>query len=465
MKKNLFVYLLLFAVIKLCGQNYYVISFVGDGAAIESISVENISQGTSLVLDGTDILHLLHEAASVNGIEKENKTLKIYPNPMMHTCNIEFNNPKHGNVSIMLYSITGKQILYYSNVLSQGSHTFSLKGVAAGTYLINIQTESDYLTGKIVSFSQNDLATSSIQKLGIVLNYAEEKTDIAFNNLRDNRGNMSIIEMDFNIGDELKFTAYADGLENNVIYDSPVGDKTYTFVFAETCNCGEPFTDIRDGYIYKTVKIGEQCWFAENLKFLPEGKDFDRSIDGSTTAPYYYIYDFSEGGSMAILEEHEAYNNYITYGILYNWSAAMGWDGVGNPPSAGAQGICPEGWHLPTHGEWTTLERSIGSSPNAFPYTGPTVGWLGSDEGDALKDADFGWCNGVPCGTSGFSALPGGRRYTGGIYYGIGFGARWWTSTEFGAGAWRRYLEAPESGVNRFTDYKTFGFSVRCIRD
>lgn len=460
MKKNLIVLLLFLAITKLHGQGYYTIDFESEGATIESIRVENLTQGTSVVLDGTDVLHLLLKTGSVFDIEMNCQKLKIFPNPMEQTCNIDFVNAKEGIVSIMLYSIAGKQIYNYNNFLSQGNHSFSLSGVASGSYIISVQTETNFSTGMFVSINQIESLITLTHKEGIKSNTLKK----TINNLHNNKGKMSIVEMNYDVDDELKFTGYANGFGSAVVFDSPSDNQTYTFVFAELYVCGDPYTDTRDGYTYQTVQIGNQCWFSENLRYLPEGEDFDPASGGSGSTPFYYIYDFARGGSMDTLMNDSTYENYLKYGILYNWNAAMQCEG--NSCAEETQGICPDGWHMPTHVEWTTLEKNLGSDPDAFPYEGATVGFLGTDEGDAIKHPDADWCVGTPaCGTSGFNALPGGRRYSGGIYYGIGTGARWWTSTEFGAGAWRRYLDDVEPGINRFTDYKPFGFSVRCIRD
>lgn len=125
--------------------------------------------------------------------------------------------------------------------------------------------------------------------------------------------------------------------------------------------CGQPFVDVRDNgeNTYNTIKIGTQCWMAENLNYAASG-----------TKCY---------------EDNE--NNCRLYGRLYNWNQAT--SGLVNPPSGKSviQGICPEGWHLPTQAEWTSLANIA--------------------DGSAIKRQDWGGSN-----TSGFSALP-----TGGLFY------------------------------------------------
>ena len=99
------------------------------------------------------------------------------------------------------------------------------------------------------------------------------------------------------------------------------------------------FTDVRDGMVYKTVKIGDQIWMAENLKYLPDV--FPRQIV-SETEPLYYVYDF-DGTSV---EEAKQSDLYFIYGALYNWEAA--------------QLASPAGWHLPSEDEWTILINHLG---------------------------------------------------------------------------------------------------------
>ncbi len=95
-----------------------------------------------------------------------------------------------------------------------------------------------------------------------------------------------------------------------------------------SCACDGETSIAYQGYTYNIVAIGDQCWFAENLRYLPEGQDFSPRSTQSDSNRYYYIYDFDEGGTIVELEEDpSALEKYNTYGILYNWPAAMNWDG------------------------------------------------------------------------------------------------------------------------------------------
>ena len=104
--------------------------------------------------------------------------------------------------------------------------------------------------------------------------------------------------------------------------------------------CGDPLYDSRDGNVYNTVAIGDQCWFQENLAYLPAVHSNTEYIASSTAGlPAYGVYDY-DGSNVATAKLE---SNYSTYGVLYNWFAV-------NQIS-----ICPAGWHVPTDDEWTEL--------------------------------------------------------------------------------------------------------------
>jgi uncharacterized protein (TIGR02145 family) len=196
-------------------------------------------------------------------------------------------------------------------------------------------------------------------------------------------------------------------------------------------NVGNYFIDPRDGTRYKTVQIGNQIWMAENLKYLPS---VSPSNVGSETDPYYYVYGYQGTDILAA----KATDNYKTYGVLYNWTAATT--------------ACPAGWHLPSDAEYKTLEKYLGMTEAEADLTG----WRSSgDVGTKLKSG----------GSSGFNALMSGYRYTGGSFSNMGSYTHFWSSAASGSSAWRRDLGTSYSTVYRSTSSKASGFSVRCIRD
>jgi len=216
------------------------------------------------------------------------------------------------------------------------------------------------------------------------------------------------------------------------------------------------FEDTRDGYVYKTIQIGNQTWFAENLRYLPEVVGPNSSSQGT---PLYYVYEY-DGTDVS---EAKSIINYEIFGVLYNWAAAAV--------------ACPVGWSLPSHDDWTELELEVCNSAtclNDFPYNTTTLGMLGTDEGSKLSSNSSLWeqgalKNNAKFGLSCFSAIPGGiRSNNSSTFENIGVSVRFWSSTVSdgsGGAYWNRSIESSETGIYRTTSSKGHGFSVRCVKD
>ena len=241
------------------------------------------------------------------------------------------------------------------------------------------------------------------------------------------------------------FTSSVTGLEPNTTYylrayATNSAGTSYGSIMSFTTqegSSGSTFTDPRDGKVYQTVVIGNQVWMAENLAYLPS---VNMVADGSEDAAgsYYYVYGY-DGTNVA---DAKATDNYATYGVLYNWTAAMN--------------ACPDGWHLPSDAEWTELTDYLGGTSVA---------------GGKLKETGtthWNYPNTGATNETGFTALPGGGRVSNGAFYGIGFYGSWWGATEDDASnAWIRSMSNYDSDVYRsYYGYgKEVGFSVRCVRD
>jgi len=203
--------------------------------------------------------------------------------------------------------------------------------------------------------------------------------------------------------------------------------------------CGDLVS--HEGYDYSTVLIGEQCWFSENCRYLPV---VSPSNEGNMTDPYYYVYSY-DGYDV---EAAKATENYETYGVLYNWPAIM------------TEGICPSGWHIPSDGEWMELEMSLGMSESEAS----SDDWRGTDEGYQMKSTSGWYNNGNGSNSSGFTGLPGGRRYYGGFSSDDDYGY-WWSASESGSNSLNRVLGLYSDNVYRDVISRFYGFSARCVRD
>ena len=209
-----------------------------------------------------------------------------------------------------------------------------------------------------------------------------------------------------------------------------------------------PITDY-DGNVYQTVQIGNQVWMSENLKTT--------HYANGTAIPL--VEDSLEWDNMGYTDKAYCYydnssSNKDTYGALYNWAAAMNGASSSSANPSGVQGVCPDGWHLPSDTEWTELTDYLGGLDVAggkMKETG-TVHWVSPNTGAT--------------NSSGFTALPGGYRHMIGNFSIIGWQAFFWSSTEGNSGnAWYRILSWGYSGVYSDYFYKETGFSVRCLRD
>ena len=191
-------------------------------------------------------------------------------------------------------------------------------------------------------------------------------------------------------------------------------------------------TDCRDGRVYKTVVIGTQTWMAENLNYAD-------SVAMTNL----------EGNSWCY--ENRA-DSCAKYGRLYTWSAAMNSSYLMNAViSTPQQGVCPTGWHLPTSGEWATLETAVGGSDSAGIKLKSTSGWYNNGNGTD----DYG-----------FSALPAGNRMIYGFFGNEGSYAYFWSATEDRASyAYIRNLGYSYTSMFTYYDNEDNAFSVRCVQD
>ncbi len=172
------------------------------------------------------------------------------------------------------------------------------------------------------------------------------------------------------------------------------------------------FTDARDGKVYKTVKIDDQVWMAENLAFK------------------------AESGCM-VYDNIKDYVN--THGYLYTWQTAME--------------ACPDGWHLPSMQDWWFLSNFLGGddqSGGKLKQRG-TTSWKGP--------------NTAATNSSGFTALPSGRAGDTNMEF-IGVKTFFWTNVDDDdVTSWCGELSSSTGALSLYPVDKSDGYSVRCIKD
>lgn len=215
------------------------------------------------------------------------------------------------------------------------------------------------------------------------------------------------------------------------------------------------FTDERDGQVYKTVKIGDQVWMAQNLNYA--------YIDVPYNFSYYNNVYISDSTSWCYDNDPA---NCAKYGRLYTWAAAidsvkLATDAV-NPQDCGygsmcsalngiVKGICPSGWHLPQKSEWDTLFTAVSDGSTAVGNKLKSrSGWLSDRNGDD----DFG-----------FSALPAGD-YVKGNFRDVGKFTNFWSSVMFDDTVYgMRLFSNNVVSRDEAGNYMYMGFSVRCVKD
>ena len=301
------------------------------------------------------------------------------------------------NAEIALHSVNGRLVLRGKAAAPEAGSAISCRNAAAGVYLLSINgINGSAFTTRLIHSGGNLNINVTFK------NKSKNKSD------NDNENESESVSTD-------------PQLERAAADKEPL---VYTFV------------DSRDGKVYRQTVIGRQIWMAENLNYAAKGSkcygeggkvvtDWDKNDKPITTK----------------LSNAEVRANCDRYGRLYNWPTA--------------KTACPDGWHLPTEAEWTTLMKYAGGSLRAGKKLKSETDW---DEPCIL------------CGTGtdeyGFSALPGGFGVSGGGFGGDGIDGAWWSATENDTTyAWVRGVSYDSERVDRIKIGKKDLFSVRCVED
>ena len=231
-----------------------------------------------------------------------------------------------------------------------------------------------------------------------------------------------------------------------------VGDN---IVFKVRAEATTTVTDI-DGNVYRIVKLGNQVWMAENLRTTRYADG--RKIPLGTTTSDDVAYRYYPNNNSA---------NVSTYGYLYNWAAVMKGASSSDANPSGVQGICPDGWHVPSDAEWTELTNYVKSQSQYVcgDYTGNIAKALASETGWKPDDEECAAGNNPSANNAtGFSARPAGIYH--GDYDGFGNDANFWSATQGHSDyAYDRSLNYGNASVDRNNNSKNYGYSVRCIRN
>lgn len=240
-------------------------------------------------------------------------------------------------------------------------------------------------------------------------------------------------------------SVYAEAIDTWYVFE--VGtDTTFSYICPPQYACGDAVT--LDGHDYATVLIGNQCWFAENLRTVhyANGDAIPANLNdnqwGSTATGATIVFG-QENGCSEDAPDIDACDPDVAlaeYGRFYNWYAVND-----------SRSLCPEGWHVPTENEFYALGSALGGHPFAGEKMKTTSGWN---------------YNGQGTNTSGFSGPPGGKRSESSGYFSLaGENAFFWTSTPYASLARYRELKFNSNSLHSSYSDRNNGYSVRCIKD
>jgi len=206
---------------------------------------------------------------------------------------------------------------------------------------------------------------------------------------------------------------------------STVDEITFINTTTTPFVCGDVI--LYGGETYPTVLIGTQCWFQRNLNIGTRINGSQYQTDNDIIEKYCFDDDPA---------------NCTTYGGLYQWDETMQY-----VTAEETQGICPDGWHIPTYDDCTTLKAYV------------------IDDGNSIKAIGQGTGSGLGTNTSGFSALPSGFLDDTGFQPFTTYYTDFWTTTTYGSSSASLYFYYTSSTMLLGSDDEEFGFSVRCVKD
>lgn len=431
-------------------QDYF-ISFAGSASnsTVDTVKIINLTHPDTLFINsnaGNTTLHLVSWPVGIPNVNKKTD-IQVYPTPMVDQTTFKFNCPSDEDVNMTIIDITGKNVYNNSYFLYEGENTFKITGVGKGMYLMKVSGKDFTYSTKLISISPDVYNNINVDPISYV------KTNV--NKLKN--ANLSTIEMEYTPGDRFEYKGYENGDISVVIaktsYSSNSVDSTIKFHFVP---CVSVSVDSNGNLIaiqhYSTIHLTYYSkksvmdttgvdWMAENLNVGV------RILASTGPRNNGYI-------------EKDCYKNKDSlcniYGGLYEWDEMMQYTLNENN-----QGICPDGWRIPTQQEWDSL----------LVYNGGLYGTAGN----FMETGTEHWVapNDTANNSSGFTALGGGHHI--GSYnpiYPNGWAnfnrqAAFWSSKQYNPTYAISYVIDTDSST--FHDLapseKNEAMSVRCIHN
>ena len=448
------------------------LTFTGQNAAhhyiqLDRVNITNQTKGWSETVYWPDTTLIMQ---NVTGIDESiaNGGFALFqnnPNPFFGTTDVNLTVADAGAVTLEIVDGNGR-IVEAQNFasLQAGLNHFRITLSAAGTYVLTAHENGK--TSSIKMMCNGEGNGNQIEYIGIA--------ETMCTSSRPKSASLqpkSTTTNPFTFGDQMEYVGYAtlngEEIESQHITQLQSASQTIMLLFpvaspfdSRPCPAERFITDF-DNNIYYTVQIGDQCWMRENLRTthyangdtIPEGGDLQ-----STNQPYRYI-------------PHNDVNTISTYGYRYNWPAVMHGAVSSETNPSGVQGICPDGWHVPSIAEWQQLTGYV-SRVSAYlcdereSYIAKALAST-TDWGSVNSNSDCVIGNNIEANNAtGFSALPAGINAP--DFNGFESCTFFWSASvadEDYNNSWHTTLFKASATMDVWWRPQYSGFSVRCVRD
>ena len=443
---------------------------------LNQVTVTNLTRGWQETLVWPDTTLILQNSSSIEENVATLPSLQLLqnnPNPFTGTTDVFLAVAEAGTVTLEITDMNGRVVVPATDISTivrvnnhSPQHQFHVTLSTAGTYIMTARQNGRSSSIKMVNNGGGN-GNGIVKTTHALSPHALSPQSIAPQSKFHIRAASS---NPFTIGDQMEYVGFATFsstvCESHTITQAQQGSESFQLQFDETlpapvdgqpCPSTPTLTDI-DGNVYNTVQLGGQCWMKENLRtrHFANGNDITLGADHSATEKYFYYPNGDDA-------------NASTYGLLYNWASVLNGAAASTGNPSGVQGVCPDGWHVPSLQEWMTLTAYVGSrsqytcdgeSENIAKALANNSGW-----NTGVLDCAVG-VNQAANNATHFTGMPTGGFVSSGI---ANFGkyAMFWTCTGNADGADALYLAYSTATVGHPSNgySTTYGLGVRCVRD
>jgi hypothetical protein len=411
-------------------QLTFIAKYQSQHVMLDSISIQNLTQPGDTMLFAPDTVLFLDYIISIPDnrgvVESSFSVSPNYPNPSTDgKTAIDVFIPKREIVTMRVFNIIGNEVAFYENTLDAGNHHFAFLAGKESYYVLSVNCGNEIRSVKMIN------SCNSNQEQGTLIYKGSTETEPSM------KSQEAITGFDFSLGDQLQYTAYADGYLSNIIVDNPESNKTYTFeMVSSVFTCGSSLTinhvTGEVAPVNKTVTYGtvtnipgepSKCWITSNLGADHQATAVNDNTEAS--AGWYWQFNRKQG------YKHDGTTRTPNTTWITSINENSNWI-TANDPCTIELGA---GWRIPTKTEWINVE----SSGNWTNWNGP---WNSALKMHAAGDLDA---------TNGSLSQRGS------------FGA-YWSSTQ--ADGVDGFAECFSSGLIVVSmEYKPTGFTARCIKE